>query len=218
MLKSFLRNVIARMKCKAIHSTSLSRAGRNLLSYLSLVILLFLSACTDYAAKMEDDFEEWEIKPSALEIVGGGYFEYTVNGDGFYTIKLEKDDVEPPFRVNNSHRYFYFCTQIEESERGDQISLMVAAPQTGKDLIPVARASLNGRYQYVTWMREQFSPEAPLIAEKSTIRFDEIIGDSLWTAHLELYFKDCRSGVCIDSLPPVHISGRLRYWVPDSER
>ena len=52
----------------------------------------------------------------------------------------------------------------------------------------------------------------------STIKFDEIIGDSLWTADLDLYFKDCRSGLCSDKLPPLHVTGRLRYWVPDSER
>jgi hypothetical protein len=155
---------------------------------------------------------------SSWEVKGGGYFKYTFNGEGPYTIELAKNDVEPPFYVNNSHHYFYFCTNIEESKRGDQISLMVHNPQTGKDLTPVDRASLNGRYQYVTWMREQFSPEAPLIPDSSTIRFDEIIGDSLWTADLELYFRDCRTGVCIDTLPPIHISGRLRYWVPADER
>ena len=155
---------------------------------------------------------------SSWEVKGGGYIKYTINDDGPYTIELAKNDVEPPFYVNNSHHYFFFRSRIDESERGDQFSLMVNNPQTGKDLIPIARASLNGRYQDVTWMREQFSPEAPLIPDSSSIRFDEIIGDSLWTANLELYFKDCRTGVCIDTLPPLHISGRLRYWVPASER
>lgn len=156
---------------------------------------------------------------SSWENNGGGYLKYTVNGEGPYTIELAKNDVEPPFYVNNSHHYFYFCTNIEESERGDQFSLMVTNPHnTGKDLTPVTRASINERYQYVTWMRAQFSPEAPIIPDSSSIRFDEIIDDSLWTAKLNLYFKDCRTGACIDSLPPLHIEGRLRYWVPASER
>lgn len=155
---------------------------------------------------------------SSWEVKGGGYFKYTVNGDGPYTIELAKNDVEPPFRVNNSHHYFYFCTQIEESDRGDQFSLMVNEAKTGTKLVPIARASLNGRFQYVTWMRQEKSIEAPLVDDSSYVKFDEIIPDSLWTADLNLYFKDCRSGVCSDSLPPIHVSGRLRYWVPDSER
>lgn len=172
---------------------------------LTLGALAFaLLACSDINSS-------WEVK-------GGGYIKYTYNGEGPYTIELAKNDVEPPFYVNNSHYYFYFCTRLEESKRGDQISLMVNNPQTGKNLPPVDRASLNGRPQYVTWMREEFSSEAPLIPDSSYIRFDEIIKDSLWTARLELYFKDCRTGACIDTLPPIHISGRLRYWVPESER
>ena len=152
----------------------------------------------------------------ALHVVA--YIKYKLNDDGPYTIELAKNDVEPPFYVNNSHHYFYLHTRIDESKRGDQIALMVNEAKTGTALTPVARASLNGRYQYVTWMREQFSPEAPLIADSSTVKFDEIINDSLWTADLDLYFKDCRTGKCIDSLPPIHLTGRLRYWVPADER
>ena len=130
-----------------------------------LSLALLIGACGDINSS-------WEVK-------GGGYLKYTVNGEGPYSIDLAKNDVEPPYYVNNSHHYFYFCSQIKESKRGDQISLMVNNPQTGKDLTPVARANLSGRFQYVTWMREEFSPEAPLIEDSSTIRFDEIIGDSL---------------------------------------
>jgi len=155
---------------------------------------------------------------SSWEVKGGGYLKYSVNGEGPYTIELDKNDVEPPYYVNNSHHYFYLLTRLQESDRGDQFSLMVQSPQTGKKLTPVRRAKINGRNQDITWMREQRSPEAPLIADSSTIKFDEIIGDSLWTADLDLYFLDCRSGSCLDSLPPIHVTGRLRYWVPDSER
>ena len=167
-------------------------------------IALALTACGDIN-------NSWEVR-------GGGYLKYTLNGDGPYTIELDKNDVEPPFYVNNSHHYFYFCTRIEESKQGDQLSLMVNSPQTGKELSPVGRASLNGRMQNVSWLRANFATEAPLIVDSSTIKFDEIIKDSLWTADLDLYFMDCRSGTCSDSLPPLHLSGRFRYWVPDSER
>ncbi|MBR2271919.1 MAG: hypothetical protein IJ912_06225 [Fibrobacter sp.] len=167
-------------------------------------VALMLGACGDIN-------NSWEAK-------GGGYIKYEIDDDGPYTIELDKDDVEPPFYVNNSHRYFYFCSRISESERGDQISLMVNNPKTGTALTPVAQAQLNGRLQYVTWLRVKSTLQSPLISKKSTIKFDEIINDSLWTADLDLYFKDCRTGKCIDSLPPIHLTGRLRYWVPADER
>ena len=155
---------------------------------------------------------------SSWENKGGGYIKYTIDGEGPYSIELAKNDVEPPYYVNNSHHYFFFRTRLQESDRGDQISLMVNTPQTGKKLRPVARASVNGGYQYVSWMREQYSSEAPLIPDSSTIKFDEIINDSLWTADLDLYFKDCRTGTCSNNKAPLHRQGRLRYWVPASER
>lgn len=167
-------------------------------------IAIALSACGDINSS-------WEVK-------GGGYIKYSVNDEGPFTIELAKNDVEPPYYVNNSHHYFYLRTRLEESDRGDQLALMVNNPQTGKFLTPVNRASINGHYETVTWFRAQTTDEAPLIADSSTIKFDEIIGDSLWTADLDLYFKDCRSGLCSDKLPPLHVTGRLRYWVPDSER
>ena len=179
----------------------------NLTFYKKIVlgaVALMFCACGDINSS-------WEVK-------GGGYIKYTIDDEGPFTIELAKNDVEPPFYVNNSHRYFYLCTRLKESKRGDQISLMVNSPKTGTDLTPVGKASLNGRYEYVTWLRTQSTAVAPIITSKSTVKFDEIIGDSLWTANLDLYFKDCRSGKCIDSLPPLHLSGRLRYWVPADER
>ena len=155
---------------------------------------------------------------SSWEVKGGGYIKYSINDEGPFTLELAKNDVEPPFYVNNSHHYFYLRTRLEESERGDQLALMVNNPQTGKFLTPVSRALVNGHYETVTWFRSQLTDEAPLIADNSTIKFDEIIGDSLWTADLDLYFTDCRSGLCNDRLPPLHLTGRLRYWVPADER
>lgn len=155
---------------------------------------------------------------SSWEVKGGGYFKYTVNGEGPYTIDLDKNDVEPPYYVNNQHHYFYFQTQLSASSRKDQFALLVNNPSTGKDLTPVALASINGRMQNVTWMKAEGSSQSPIIPDSSSIHFDEIIGDSLWTADLNLYFKDCRSGSCKDALPPLHVKGRLRYWVPEDER
>lgn len=174
------------------------------IGFFALPFTLLFSSCADIN-------DSWESK-------GGGFFKYSVNGEGSYNIELGKNDVEPPFYVNNSHHYFFVRTRMDESDQGDQLSLMVNSPQTGKDLTPVGKANINGRFQDVTWMRIRYSPESPLIFDSSTVRFDEIIGDSLWTADLSLYFKDCRSGTCVDSLPPIHVTGRLRYWVPDSER
>ena len=178
---------------------------------LGTVALTSVLTCAIALGACGDINNSWEAK-------GGGYIKYTINDDGPYTIDLDKDDVEPPFYVNNSHRYFYFCTRTSESDRGDQISLMVNNPKTGTALTPVARASLNGRLQYVTWIRVKSTVESPLIADSSTIKFDEIINDSLWTADLDLYFKDCRTGTCSNNKAPLHLQGRLRYWVPASER
>lgn len=153
--------------------------------------------------------DSWESK-------GGGYFKYSV-GDSSYSIELARRDVEPPF-VNNSHHYFYFKTQLDESKRGDQFALLVNSPTTGKKLTPVSSAPVNGKMQVVTWMRYEGATQAPLITDKSYIKFDEIIRDSIWTADVDLYFKDCRSGTCKDDLPPIHVTGRLRYWVSDDDR
>lgn len=163
-------------------------------------IAFLLGACGDIN-------NSWEVK-------GGGYIKYKMGDEDSHTIELAREDVHVP---NINRHYIQIQTRIEESKRGDQISIMVNEPQIGKALTPVGRANLNGRFQYVTWMREQFSPEAPLVPDSSTIKFDER-SDSLWSADLDLYFKDCRSGSCSDSLPPLHLTGRLRYWVAEDDR
>ena len=152
--------------------------------------------------------DSWESK-------GGGYLKYTIDDEGPFTIELGKNDVEPPFYVNNSHSYFYLVTRPEESKQGHQISLLVNRPTTAENLKPVVRAS--GLSEPVTWFKQN-GTLSPLILDDSYIHFDEIIKDSLYTAYLELDFKDCRNGYCEDSLPPVHLSGRLRYWIPEDER
>lgn len=152
---------------------------------------------------------------NSWEVKGGGYFKYSVNGSEKYTIKLGKDDCTLP--QYNRH-LFTFTSQPDSSKRGDQFSVMINNPSTNGKITPVVTAIINGKNRTATWMRQEFSVEAPLIADSSYVHFDEIISDSLWTANMELYFKNCRSGYCIDSLPPVHVSGRFRYWVAADER
>lgn len=175
---------------------------------LPIAASLLLMACSDIN--------------SSWEVDGGGYIKYKINGEGPYTINLSKNDAEPPFYVNNSHSYFYFQTSLRESKRGDQISLLVQSPVVGKKMPPVSRANVNGHMEPVTWMRVNNSTEATLIndsAHASYIHFDEIIKDSLYTADLNLYFTDCRlEDSCNESLPPIHVTGRLRYWIPMDER
>lgn len=175
---------------------------------LPMVASLLLMACSDIN--------------SSWEVDGGGYIKYKINGEGPYTIHLSKNDAEPPFYVNNSHSYFYLRTNPDESENGDQLSLLVQNPVTAKRLPPASKANVNGQLQDITWFRAGNDTEAPLVNDsiyKSYIHFDEIIKDSLYTADLNLYFVDCRLGnSCDEYLPPIHITGRLRYWIPMDER
>jgi len=156
---------------------------------------------------------------SSWEVDGGGYIKYKVNGEGPFTIELSEDDVEVPDAYRH---YLYLKTRKEESKRGDQISLMVSNPKTASKLDPVSKANVNGHIQDITWMELQNSEgQGPLVDDSthnSYIKFDEIIKDSLYTADLNLYFQDCRRGACDENLPPIHVTGRLRYWIPMDER
>lgn len=154
---------------------------------------------------------------NSWEVKGGGYLKYSINDGESHTINLEKDDCEPPFYGNN-HYYFYMKTQIGKSKQGDQFSLMVDKPSTNGKLKLVTKANVNGKMQDISWMRQQNSPQTALIGDSSYIHFDEIINDSLWTAKVLLYFKDCRNGTCQDDKAPIKVSGRLRYWVAADER
>lgn len=152
---------------------------------------------------------------NSWEVKGGGYFKYSINGGQKYTIELDREDCEP---TQFNRHYFTFKTQLVKSDRGDQFAVMVNNPSTGGKLRPVSEATINGKYQQVTWMLQNFTTEAPLIGDSSYVHFDEIIPDSLWTANIELYFMDCRSGDCEKDLPPLHISGRFRYWVAEEDK
>ena len=156
-----------------------------------LAVVFLLMACSDIN-------DGWEVN-------GGGYLKYKINGEDERTIELAEDDVEVPF-IKNSHRYFLVKTRVGESKRGDQFSIMVNRPVLGDN--PVVP-----RY---SWFNYGSMTQATIIADSSVVRFDQK-DDSTWTADLSLYAPDCRSGKCIDTLPNLHITGRLRYWVdPDA--
>ena len=156
-----------------------------------LAAAVLLMACGDIN-------EGWEAD-------GGGYLKYKINGEDERTIELAESDVEVPF-IKNSHRYFIVKTRAKESKRGDQFSIMVNRPVLGDN--PVV--------QQYSWFNYGSLTQAPILADSSIVRFDQK-DDSTWTATLDLYTPDCRSGKCIDTLPNLHITGRLRYWVdPDA--
>ena len=144
--------------------------------------------------------DSWEVK-------GGGYIKYKINDGKSRTVELAPDDVEVPF-IRNSHHYLYVKTQIEESSDGDQLAFIVNNPVLG-DNHPV-----QGQY---SWFIAENSEKGSLDGGRSTVHFDQK-DDSTWTANLDLYATDCRSGHCVDTLPALHITGRLRYWIPKEDR
>ena len=159
---------------------------------LSLAVAFLLTACSDIN-------EGWEVD-------GGGYLKYEINGEDERTIELGRNDVEVPF-IRNSHQYFLVKTRTSESKRRDQFSIMVNRPILGDN--PVVQ-----RY---SWFNYGSLTQAPIIADSSIVKFDQK-DDSTWTASLDLYTPDCRSGKCIDTLPNLHITGRLRYWIAPDDR
>ena len=144
--------------------------------------------------------DSWEVK-------GGGYIKYKINGGESHTIELDADDVEIPF-IHNSHHYLYLKTRPEESSRGDQFSIMVNRPTLGNN------APVQGQY---SWFIAENTEKSMIYADSSIVHFDQK-DDSTWTADLSLHALDCRSGYCKESLPRLHITGRLRYWIPAEDR
>jgi hypothetical protein len=144
--------------------------------------------------------DSWEVK-------GGGYIKYKINDGKSRTVELAPDDVEVPF-IRNSHHYLYVKTRLEESGDGDQLAFIVNTPVLG-DNHPV-----QGQY---SWFIAEYSEKGRLDGGRSTVHFDQK-DDSTWTADLDLYATDCRSGHCVDTLPALHITGRFRYWIPKEDR
>lgn len=142
--------------------------------------------------------DSWEVK-------GGGYFKYTVNGSSSYTIELDEDDVILP---DYGRSFFQLQTRLKESKRGDQFSVVVNRPVLGKN---------NADPNY-SWMIAEKGEKGYLTDDDENIVHFDQKDDSTWTANVDLYFQDCRDGECDEDLAPIHIEGRLRYWIPLDER
>lgn len=144
--------------------------------------------------------DSWEAK-------GGGYIKYNVGKESSQTIELARKDVEIPF-IRNSHHYLLIKTRADESSQGDQFSIMVNRPVLGEN------HPVQGQY---SWFVHKKSAPGRILAEQSLVKFDQK-DDSTWTADLDLYAKDCHIDTCPDSLPPLHITGRFRYWISPDDR
>ena len=143
--------------------------------------------------------DSWEVK-------GGGYLKYSINDGEEITQELERNDVEIPY-IRNNHHYLLIKVPIENSERKDQMNIMVNEPKLGKNAI-VAN---------YTWLQIQATPRAFLVGNNNYATIDQK-DDTKWTATFHLQFKDCRQGICIDSLPPITFKGRLQYWIAEDDR
>lgn len=141
--------------------------------------------------------DSWEVK-------GGGYFKYTVNGSKSYTIELDEDDVILP---DYGRSFFQMQTRLNESSRGDQFSILVNRPVLGK----------NHADQKYSWMIAENSAKGHLVGDDNLVKFDQK-DDSTWTANIDLQFQDCRNKDCSDQGDPIHVEGRIRYWIPLDER
>jgi len=146
---------------------------------------LALLACGDINKSWESD--------------GGGYIKYQINDSENYTIELGPDDVE----LTSYHRhYFHFKTRYQESKRNDAMEVMINRPKLGDN--PVVE-------QY-SWFSMEGSPKGIIFGDQSVMHFDQM-DDSTWTADIDFYIQDCRSGICSDTLPRLHVTGRFRYWI-----
>lgn len=156
----------------------------------SAIAALMLLGCSEIN-------DSWEVK-------GGGYFKYSVNGSKSYTIELDEDDVILP---DYGRSFFQVQTRIKESSRGDQFSIVVNRPILGK----------NDADQTYSWMIAEKSEKGYLTGDENIVHFDQK-DDSTWTADIDMHFIDCRKGECDEEATPIHVEGRLRYWIPLDER
>jgi hypothetical protein len=161
--------------------------GQNLSAIFTLFLLLGCSEIND----------SWEVK-------GGGYLKYTINGGKSNTIELSADDVVIP---DYGRSFFQVQTQMDESSRGDQFSIVVNRPKLG----------YNNADPSYSWMIAEKSEKAFLTGDSNIVHFDQK-DDSTWTADIDLYFQDCRTGGCKSKNPSLHVEGRLRYWIPLDDR
>lgn len=139
---------------------------------------------------------------SGWEVDGGGFVKYKLNGDGPYQLEYDPNDVGTP----TAGRHFISAI-TQKSASGDRLSFMVNGPKLGKNALVA---------DYTSFIYNS-GPKATLVGDSNFVVFDQK-DDSTWTADLNFYFMECRSGVCIDSLPPVHFTGRFRYWLDPDQR
>lgn len=159
-----------------------------------LIPLAILPLCTMTGCTHLND--SWEVK-------GGGYLKYSINDGKEYTIELDVDDV---IRPNYGRSFFQVLTRIDESSRKDQFSILVNRPVLGE----------NKADPTYSWMRSQASDKGALIGQDNIVKFDQK-DDSTWTAFIDLQFQNCNKDECSESIP-LHVTGRLRYWIPEDER
>lgn len=138
---------------------------------------------------------------SGWEIDGGGYVKFKLNEQTTYELEYEANSVILP--TTNRH---FILAQTKEDSSGHSLIFMVYSPKLGK----------NNPVSTETYFSYASGPKASLTGDSNSITIDQK-DDSTWTADLDLSFIDCRSGECLDSLPPVHLTGRFRYWLPEEE-
>ena len=173
----------------------------------SIITVIFCYAAALWSCGSIND--SWEVH-------GGGYFKYTIEDTDIKdSIGLERDDVH---LTNSNRKYFQMETREGEGKYGNQFE------------VTINRALSIGRfraYAGYSWMVYENSAQGILIEyirdkegkaiDSSYFHFDERSEDK-WTANVNLYFQDCRKGECNDSLPPVHVTGRFRYYVAAADR
>ena len=143
--------------------------------------------------------DSWEVK-------GGGFFKYTINGKNETTQELSREDVEVPY-IRNRHHYLLINIPMNSSDRNDHLSIMVNDPKLGKNAV------VHG----YTWVQFEATPKALLAGDNNYVSIDQK-DDTKWTATVNLHFEDCRQGRCNDTLPPIHVEGRLHYWIAEDDR
>ena len=157
------------------------------------------ACCTASLTACSGINDSWEVK-------GGGFLKYSINDGEEITQELGRDDVEIPF-IRNSHHYLLIKVPIANSERKDQISIMVNEPKLGQNAV-VAN---------YTWIQVQGSPIAALSGKDNYATIDQK-DDTKWTATFNLHFQDCRQGTCKKDIDPITFKGRLHYWIAEDDR
>ena len=171
--------------------------SRNL-TFFPLIIAIFCALAASLTACSGIN-DSWEVK-------GGGFLKYSINDKDECTQELGKNDVEIPF-IRNQHHYLLIKIPIENSERNDQLQIMVHEPKLGE----------NGVVQDYTWIQVGGTPKARLKGSDNYVSIDQK-DKAKWTATINLHFEDCRQGRCYEDLPLITFKGRLHYWIAEDDQ